>query len=112
MLEQRTRLIMLYDFYGALLTDIQSTYIKAHYVEDCSLMEIAEEYGVSRQAVHDSLKRAQLLLEDFEAKLKFTERWQRQQEHLRALAVELDKNNLDIAKCQKLLNIVLQEGVE
>ncbi len=53
MLDKVLRIAELYDFYGALLTDKQRRCLEMHYLSDDSLAEIAEEFGVSRQAVHD-----------------------------------------------------------
>ena len=44
---------MLYDFYGELLTEHQKQIYESYVYENLSLSEIAEEEGVSRQAVHD-----------------------------------------------------------
>ena len=46
-------------FYAALLTDKQMNYIELYYADDYSLAEIAEEFGVSRQAVYDNIKRTE-----------------------------------------------------
>lgn len=75
MLEKVLRIGLLYDFYGALLTDKQQECIEMHYIHDLSLSEIANEFSVSRQAVHDILKRAEQLLEEYEHKLKLVERY-------------------------------------
>ena len=57
------------EFYAALLTDKQMNYIELYYADDYSLAEIAEEFGVSRQAVCDNIKRTEKILEDYEMKL-------------------------------------------
>ncbi len=110
MLEDRTKIIMLYDFYGSLLTDRQEEYLQRHYLEDCSLMEIAEEYNVSRQAVHDAIKRAEALLNGFEEKLQLAQRWEKEQHLLKQLEKELQapRTQVDIEKCRVLLGQVLQ----
>ena len=59
----------LFEFYAALLTDKQMYYIELYYADDYSLAEIAEEFGVSRQAVYDNIKRTEKILEDYEMKL-------------------------------------------
>ncbi|HEY3364758.1 MAG TPA: YlxM family DNA-binding protein [Symbiobacteriaceae bacterium] len=63
------RMTLLLDFYGPLLTPRQQELMQAYYLEDLSLAEIAGEDGVSRQAVHDLIKRAETLLQEYEAKL-------------------------------------------
>ncbi|MCI9044577.1 MAG: YlxM family DNA-binding protein [Peptococcaceae bacterium] len=61
--------LMLFDAYGGLLTDKQQQALALTYNEDYSLGEIAELLGISRQAVFDNLRRAEALLENYEAKL-------------------------------------------
>lgn len=60
---------LLYDFYGELLTDHQKEIYEQFVLEDLSLSEIAEQAGISRQGVHDLVKRCQKTLEGYEAKL-------------------------------------------
>ena len=64
-IEKTNRMNALFEFYAALLTDKQMNYIELYY----SLAEIAEEFGVSRQAVYDNIKRTEKILEDYEMKL-------------------------------------------
>ena len=63
-----TELILLYDYYGDLLTDRQRECFELRYYQDLSLGEIGEELGISRQGVHDNLSRAEALLRNMEAK--------------------------------------------
>ena len=60
---------MLYDYYGALLSDRQREVFELYHEENLSLSEIAQDLGVSRQAVHISLGKARDELEIFEIKL-------------------------------------------
>lgn len=60
---------ILYAYYHSLLTEKQSTYLDLYFAEDLSLGEIADKFGVSRQAVYDNIKKAQKLLTAYEAKL-------------------------------------------
>ena len=57
---------MLLDYYGALLTQKQRTYFDLYYNQDFSLAEIAEQEGISRQGVHDTISRAETLLREME----------------------------------------------
>ena len=68
---QGTRLhyLGLWDAYGPLLTDLQREICEMYYSLDLSLSEIAEEKGVSKQAVSDTLKKSRELLDSFEEKL-------------------------------------------
>ncbi len=80
MLDKVLRVGLLFDFYGALLTDKQQKCLELHYLNDLSLAEIADEFNVSRQAVHDILRRAEQILIEYEEKLKLVERYQRERQ--------------------------------
>ncbi|MGN1133310.1 MAG: YlxM family DNA-binding protein [Oscillospiraceae bacterium] len=60
---------VLLDIYGKLLTDKQLDVLDLYYNEDLSLAEIAEQYNISRQGVHDSIKRGEELLAEYENSL-------------------------------------------
>ena len=60
---------LLLDVYGGLLTEKQLEMMQLYYDEDLSLSEIGEQYGISRQGVHDSLKRSEQALDDLEERL-------------------------------------------
>ena len=60
--------ILLFDYYGDLLTERQKICFDMHYNQDLSLSEIAQELSISRQAVHDTLTRTEQLLKNKEAK--------------------------------------------
>ncbi len=66
---------LLYDFYGELLTEHQRLIYEDAVYNDCSLSELASEYNISRQGVHDLLKRCDRLLEDYESKLGLVEKF-------------------------------------
>lgn len=66
---------LLYDFYGELLTDHQKEIYEQFVLEDLSLSEIAEGAGISRQGVHDLIKRCSRILEDYETKLHLVEKF-------------------------------------
>ena len=59
---------MLFDFYGDLLTEKQRECYDLHFNQDLSLQEIAEQYGASRQAVWDLVRRAESALREIEEK--------------------------------------------
>lgn len=69
MAEDVYEISMLLDFYGQLLTEGQMQAMDMYYNQDLSLSEIAEELGISRQGVHDFIKRARSILGDYENKL-------------------------------------------
>ncbi len=59
----------MYDFYGALLNEHQRMIFEEYVIDNFSLSEIAEEHGISRQGVHDLIKRISRILESYEEKL-------------------------------------------
>ena len=61
-------LILLFDYYGDLLTQRQKLCFDMHYNQDLSLGEIAQELSISRQAVYDNLSRTEALLKNMEEK--------------------------------------------
>ena len=63
-----TELILLYDYYGSLLTERQRECFDLRYNQDLSLGEIGQELGISRQGVFENLSRAELLLRNMEEK--------------------------------------------
>ena len=66
---------LLYDFYGELLTDHQKQVYEDVVLNDYSLSEVAEEQGISRQGVHDLIKRCNRILQDYESKLHLVEKF-------------------------------------
>lgn len=67
---------LLYDFYGELLTDHQRAVYEDAVFNDMSLSEIAQERGISRQGVHDLIKRCDRLLDGYEEKLQLVSKFQ------------------------------------
>ena len=72
-----TKQSLLYDFYGELLTKRQREVMELYHGENLSLAEIAEEFGISRQAVHDALRNGQKALDGYEEKLGLVQRFLR-----------------------------------
>jgi predicted DNA-binding protein YlxM (UPF0122 family) len=66
---------LLYDFYGELLTDHQKQIYEAAVYDDMSLTEIADEHGISKQGVHDLIKRCTRTLQEYEDKLHMIRRF-------------------------------------
>ena len=69
-MDKITEASLLYDFYGQLLTKRKQEVMELYHEENLTLAEIAEEFGISRAAVHDSLKSAEKSLQEYEQKLK------------------------------------------
>lgn len=68
---------LLYDFYGELLTSHQRSIYEEAVYQDLSLSEIADDFSISRQGVHDILKRCDKLLYEYEEKLHLVEKFMR-----------------------------------
>jgi predicted DNA-binding protein YlxM (UPF0122 family) len=83
--QERWRRALLWDYYGALLTDRQQTAWRLHFLEDWSLAEVASWAGVSRAAVQDQLNRAQAAMEAYEATLGLLAAHRQRRERLRQL---------------------------
>ena len=65
---------LLYDFYGELLTEHQQSIYEDVVLNDYSCTEVAAERGISRQGVHDMIRRCDKILSDYEEKLHLVER--------------------------------------
>ena len=76
---------LLFDFYGQLLTEKQQDVCHLYFEDDCSLSEIAEELQVSRQAVHDMIKKSRKALGEYEEKLGLAARFSGQEEALKRI---------------------------
>lgn len=98
---------LLMDFYGELLPQRQKDVMKLYYEEDLSLSEISEEFEISRQGVHDALKKAQHSLAEYEKKLLLIQRFQYQREIIKGIYQEIEDiiiNNKDKLNLQEDLN--------
>ena len=89
--EKTIQISMLYDFYGELLTPRQKEVLQYYYEENYSLSETAEELGVSRQAVHDTIHKAEKALRGYEQKLGLVERFKRTEADTQRAVEELDQ---------------------
>jgi predicted DNA-binding protein YlxM (UPF0122 family) len=105
MLEKTTRINYLYDFYQSLLTPKQRSYMSLYYLDDFSLGEIAEEYGISRQAVYDNIKRTEAMLEEYEEKLLLFQKFQNRNKLLYKLKEQL---NGDVLSKQELSDAIVE----
>lgn len=81
---------LLYYFYGELLTERQQQVYESVVLEDYSLSEVAEDLGISRQGVHDMIKRCNHTLEEYESRLHLVEKFlciRKQVQKIKELAV-------------------------
>ena len=74
-MDKITEASLLYDFYGQLLTKRKQEVMELYHEENLSLAEIADEFGISRAAVHDSLKSAEKSLQEYEQKLELVSKF-------------------------------------
>lgn len=95
---------ILYDFYGALLNPHQKQIYEDAVYNDLSLSEIAQEQGISRQGVHDLLKRCDKILEDYEARLHLVRRFDR----IRSMVNEINQITQQ-EEIKKISNQILEE---
>lgn len=103
-LEKTTRMNFLFDFYQALLTEKQRSYMEYYYLDDLSLGEIAEEYEISRQAVYDNIRRTGAMLEEYERKLRLFEKFQQRQVIAAKMAEKIIAGNADSAELLELID--------
>lgn len=88
-------MVMLFDFYGGLLTEKQASALDGYYNQDLSLSEIADEMGISRQGVMAFLKQGEKHLKSFEEKL--------------GLAARFRKINATVSDMQSVISQINQE---
>ena len=88
------RMNYLFDFYQTLLTEKQRNYMELFYLRDYSLSEIAETFDVSRQAVYDNIRRTGDLVEDYEAKLRLYQRFEKRRELYNLMKQSLNQPEL------------------
>ncbi len=87
---------LLYDFYGELLTEHQRQVYEDVVFNDLSLSEAAEERGISRQGVHDLIRRCDKLLKEYERKLGLVEKFLKTRE----MAKEIHRLTMEYKKTE------------
>ncbi len=113
-MEQVLQRTLLYDFYGELLTEHQRNVYEEVVLNDISYSEAAEDLGISRQGVHELIKRCNRILEDYEARLHLVERFlliREKVEQIRALSRaegELDRAAFADSVCE-IADSILEE---
>ncbi|NLV17023.1 MAG: YlxM family DNA-binding protein [Syntrophomonadaceae bacterium] len=99
MLEKLDKLVILFDFYGPLLTERQKQVFELHYEADLGLSEVAQQMAITRQGVFDLLKRTEQALERYEEKLMLVHRFQEDRKKIEEAYLILsrpDHNNTDL----------------
>lgn len=86
---------VLLNYYKNLLSDKQRDYLIEHLEEDMTLSEIAKKYNVTRQAVHDNIKRGVKILYEYEEKIGFYKKECELEEMLENLKKNLKEEEVD-----------------
>ena len=97
---------MLLDFYGGLLTEKQQNAIDLYYNQDLSLSEIAEDAGITRQGVHDAIRRGEAELLALEEALGFGAKT----EKLFSLAKRMESQGEECRACGAELSAILSDN--
>ena len=105
---------LLFDFYGELLTENQKQVYEAFVLNDYSLSEIAEERGISRQGVHDLVRRCSKQLNSYEERLHLVEKFLYIKEHVNHIQQltsqheQMDKKEL-LLQIEQITSEILEE---
>ena len=97
-MNKQDKLILLFDYYGDLLSESQKNYFESYYFDNLSLAEIGENYNVSRNAISKELKLATEKLNNFEEKLNLV----RKDDELRKIVSRLKDETIK----EKIMNIL------
>lgn len=105
---------LLYDFYGELLTEHQKNIYADYILNDIGISEIAAERGISRQGVHELVKRCDKILQDYEDKLHLVDKFLKAKNlvsKINQLAACFDetKNPALVKEIMEISNHILEE---
>lgn len=104
-MDKKLIISLLLDFYGQLLSEKQFEIMDYYYNDDLSLREIADIVGITRQGVHDTIKRSETFLEELENKLGLYSRWQsiqQQLEDINSAVINIENENSTVCKNKKI----------
>ena len=113
-MEEKIEQAYLYDFYGELLNERQRKIYEDFVFNDLSLGEIADEEGISRQGVHDMVKRCTKTLEGYEEKLHLIQKFlsaKQKVENIHGLAKKFHESHDDaiMEEIEQISNQILEE---
>lgn len=106
-IENSIKISILLEIYGNLLTKKQYDLLNDYYNNDLSLAEIAENSGITRQAVRDNLKKGEKKLFDYEEKLEIMKKNSVQEEQIANILSEI--NTLTENSTDSEIAIVLED---
>lgn len=90
-MEKNVKISILCEIYGELLTEKQYNFLDDYYNNDYSLSEIAENYGITRQAARDNIVKGENKLFEYEEKLGIMKRRLNQEQQIVKILSELTK---------------------
>ena len=116
-MEKNLNVSILLDFYGAMLTEKQREAVEYYYNDDLSLREISEILGITRQGVHDTIKRSEAFLEELEQSLGLYAKWQRLQQQLESIEgavkeINCENNRLCKNEAIKSNCLVIEQAID
>ena len=104
-LEKTVYMNKLLSFYQDLLTEKQQAIMRDYYEEDYSLAEISQNQGISRQGVHDHVRRSEQALLELESVLHLAQKSDQRLANYRRLESIIDRPT----EASHLLKQLIQE---
>lgn len=116
-MDKKLTVSLLLDFYGQVLSEKQFQIMDYYYNDDLSLREISEILGITRQGVHDTIKRSEAFLEELEQSLGLYAKWQRLQQQLESIegaVKEINCENNRLCKNEAIKNncLVIEQAID
>ena len=103
---------LLYDFYGELLTEHQRQVYEDVVLNDFSLSEVAAARGISRQGVHDLVRRCNKTLEEYEEKLHLVERFQNRKKQIERICELTEDHREDTDRAMREIREISRNMLE
>ncbi|MBQ9359442.1 MAG: helix-turn-helix domain-containing protein [Lachnospiraceae bacterium] len=95
---------LLFDYYGGLLSEKNKRIYEACAVDDMSLAEIADEMGISRQAVSETLKRIDMKLQGYERELRLIQRTDSIEKYIGEIREAISEDDIDRTRIEDILS--------
>ncbi len=116
-MDKKLTVSLLLDFYGQVLSEKQFHIMDYYYNDDLSLREISEILGITRQGVHNTIKRSEAFLEELEQSLGLYAKWQRLQQQLESIegaVKEINCENNRLCKNEAIKNncLVIEQAID
>ena len=96
--EELAELASLYDSYGVLLKENQQDIFEAYVLDNLSLSEIADEQGMTRQGVYDTINRSRKKLREYESRMRIIEKADAIERHLSEIEKLVESKNMTIIR--------------